>query len=93
MTPGDEGGDRQSPGPGITSTIDEEVRTHAGQRISLTSSWISSCYYNLLDQTLQIEMSGKDYTFFGVPPDVFLGLIEAPSPGQYYATNIKGKYG
>ena len=35
---------------------------------------------------------GREYTYSGVPPDIYKGLTEADSAGRYYNTYIRGVY-
>lgn len=58
------------------------------------SSSILDAEYDNETQTLTIQFaSGRRYTFTGVPPSVYEGLIDAASAGQYFHQNIKGQYG
>ncbi len=59
--------------------------------LSANSSWISLVCHEE-DGTMLIRMQGNDYTFCGVPPSIFLGLVRAASPGEYYHAHIKGRY-
>ena len=45
-------------------------------------------------QTLYIQFHSGDkvYPFPGVPYLVFLELVTADSPGEYYAQHIRGRY-
>jgi hypothetical protein len=59
----------------------------------LESSNLKRCSYDIETETLQIQfVSGKVYTYQGVPASVYTGLLEAPSAGQYFNSNIKGVY-
>ena len=63
------------------------------QRVDLTSEVISSVFYHSNNQTLDVEFThGRTYSHPDVPPDVFLSLVQASSPGRYYNSNIRGKY-
>jgi hypothetical protein len=59
---------------------------------SLRSSWLVGYRYDPDLQTLTLETNNGEYDYANVPPLVAQGLIEAPSPGKYYAQYIKGKY-
>ena len=62
-------------------------------RIPVISSNISSIGYDEDTSTLEIEFhSGAIYQYFDVPPNVYQGIIEASSIGQYFAQYIKGYY-
>ena len=36
--------------------------------------------------------SGKKYRYFGVPPDIYAGLLDAESKGQFFNAEIKDVY-
>ncbi len=76
----------------ITPTIDQRVADNAGRDIPLSSSWIRSCRYDDDTQALTVNMTSNTYDLTGVPPDVFLDFIDAPSAGTYFNDNLKGKY-
>jgi hypothetical protein len=76
----------------LHGSLTEDVETFKDQDIPLNSSFISSCYYDAQNQTLYLRMQGGEYTLVGVPPDEFIGLISASSPGQYFNSVLKGKY-
>ena len=62
-------------------------------RQSLSSSNLRRCSYDIETETLQIQfVSGKTYTYEGVPASVYNGLLEASSPGQFFNSTIKGVY-
>jgi hypothetical protein len=66
----------------------------ARHEASLSSSALSSASYD--DETLELEIrftSGQTYTFYNVPPEIYEGLVSAPSPGRYFHSQIKGIYG
>ncbi len=62
--------------------------------VPLSSSAISTASYDPETQELDIVFTNgpQEYTFYGVPEDVFEGLISAPSAGRYYNSIIKGSY-
>lgn len=63
------------------------------ERISVSSSNISSIGYDENSQTLEIEFhSGGVYQYFDVPINVYQGLIQTGSTGQYFAQHIKGYF-
>ena len=56
-----------------------------------SSGWQAG--YDEGTQTLTIVFpNGQPYEFTGVPPDVWKGLLEAPSAGAYYHNYIRGQY-
>jgi hypothetical protein len=56
------------------------------------SSWVNSASYDEASQELHTNLSGVDYTYYGVPPDVVKGLASAGSAGGYMNGAIKGVY-
>lgn len=63
------------------------------ERISVSSSNISSIGYDENSQTLEIEFhNGGVYQYFDVPINVYQDLIKAGSTGQYFAQHIKGYF-
>ncbi|MEJ6616670.1 MAG: KTSC domain-containing protein [Crocinitomicaceae bacterium] len=55
-------------------------------------SWINNASYNSQTETLIIEMNNKDYSFKGVPYEVWEGFKNASSKVSYYHQNIRGRY-
>lgn len=74
----------------IAEALSSQKRSQA---LHGTSSWIDSASYDAETQTMTIDMRGRTYTFHEVPEYVYDGLIMAPSPGEYYHAEIKGRYG
>lgn len=63
------------------------------QSQSLNSSAILRAGYSMNDQTLSITfVRNRTYTYYGVPPSVYLGLVNAPSAGRYFNFNIRNRY-
>jgi KTSC domain len=57
------------------------------------STAIASAGYDPDIKRMEITfISGHSYTYDNVPAEVFEELVGAGSPGQYYASNIKGVY-
>lgn len=62
-------------------------------RIPVDSSNISSIGFDEDTSTLEIEFhSGAVYQYFDVPLNIYEGLMNAGSKGQYFAQHIKGYY-
>lgn len=62
-------------------------------RQPVQSSNIASIGYDVASQTLEVEfLNGGVYQYFGVPQNVYQGLMNASSHGEYLAQNIKGHY-
>lgn len=69
--------------------MDKNMITHD----TPTSSNIARLKYDPETGNLDIEFrSGKTYRFQDIDYDTWNALIEAPSAGQYFNQNIKGKY-
>jgi hypothetical protein len=61
---------------------------------TLDSSAISYIDYDWSSARLYITFrSGGTYTFYHVPASIYLGLVNATSPGRYYHAYIRGRYG
>jgi hypothetical protein len=62
-------------------------------RQPVSSSDLRSVGYDNSTNTLEIEFnSGGVYQYYGVPPAVYQGLMNAPSHGKYFHAQIKGVY-
>lgn len=60
----------------------------------LQSSNLRRTSYDPETSQLKIQfVSGKVYTYEGVPVSVYNGLLEASSAGKYFNQNIKDIYG
>jgi len=70
-------------------------RTYSGESIDTSrSSWITSAEYFEANGRgyLILGMRGHEYIFAGVPSRVWEGFKAAPSFGQYYHAEIRGRY-
>ncbi|EGQ60659.1 hypothetical protein GGI1_01808 [Acidithiobacillus sp. GGI-221] len=57
------------------------------------SSNIARFAYDKQNQVLRVEFkNGGQYDYFDVPENVFEGMRNAPSRGQYLAQQVKGIY-
>ncbi|MPZ57950.1 MAG: KTSC domain-containing protein [Rhizobiales bacterium] len=57
------------------------------------SSMITQVEYDDSADELDIVFSsGKAYRYFGVPPEVYAGLLDAESKGQFFNDEIKDEY-
>lgn len=57
------------------------------------SSTIARIGYDDESLTLSVEFKTSGlYNYFDVPPQVFEGMRDAPSRGQYLAQQVKGNY-
>jgi hypothetical protein len=62
-------------------------------RIPVDSSNISSIGFDEDSNTLEIEFhSGAVYQYFDVPLNIYQGIMEADSKGQFFAQHIKGYF-
>lgn len=63
-------------------------------QVQLNSTVLRSASYDEDTQELDIGFqNGRHYTFYHVPPNVFEGLQTTSSPGNYFNSEIKGRYG
>lgn len=63
------------------------------ERKPVTSSNIASIGYDENTSTLEIEfLNNSIYQYFDVPQQIYQGLMQADSHGQFLAQNIKGIY-
>ena len=59
-------------------------------RIPVTSSNLSEVGYDRANSTLEISFKkGGTYQYFGVPPHIYEGLMNAASHGHFFDVNIK----
>lgn len=59
-------------------------------RVPVRSSALRSVGFDARSSTLEIEfVSGSVYRYFGVSRLVYLGLLSAPSKGQFFNTDIR----
>lgn len=62
----------------------------AMNRISVTSSNLTSVGYDDGRRILEVEFTdGSIYQYFGVPLEVFDGLLSAGSHGKYFHRNVR----
>jgi KTSC domain-containing protein len=62
-------------------------------RRPVDSSVIAEVGYDRASRVLEVKLtSGAIYRYLGVPARDFLGLLAAPSAGQYYNERIKPHY-
>lgn len=63
------------------------------KRQPVQSSNIASIGYDQASQTLEVEfLNGGVYQYFGVPLNIYQGIMAASSHGEYLAQHIKGRY-
>jgi hypothetical protein len=59
----------------------------------LRSSNLQSADYSAETQSMTVVFkNGGRYTYADVPESVYAGLLSAPSPGGYFAANVKDKF-
>lgn len=72
------------------ANITQEGNTLKAQ---LSSSAISAATFNTDTKAMTITFtSGKTYDFPSADQGIFEGLVHAPSPGSFYAKQIKGRF-
>ena len=60
------------------------------ERIPVQSSDLASVGYDTNNMTLEIEFhSSGIYQYFGVPPEIHEGLLNAGSKGRFFNQHIK----
>jgi len=61
--------------------------------ISVRSSNLAAVGYNPFAAVLTIAFHGdRVYQYFGVPPSVYWGLLEAESHGKFFHAFIRNQY-
>lgn len=69
------------------------VANHHTCMPTFNSSCIDSADYDPTSRTLELTfVSGRTYTLTGVPLQLYLGLLNATSPGWYFNAYLKGRY-
>ena len=59
----------------------------------VTSSNIREISYDRGSQTLYVQfLHGGEYSYSGVPEDIYLGRLSAESVGSFLHQNVKGIY-
>jgi hypothetical protein len=62
-------------------------------RVAVSSSNVESVGHDGPSSVLEVRFhNGRTYRYFGVSASVFAGLLAAPSVGQYFNANVKGRY-
>ena len=60
---------------------------------SVASTNLQSVGYDEGTQTLEVQfVSGRVYQYYGVPENMHTLLMQAPSKGQFFNTNIRNSY-
>lgn len=61
--------------------------------LSVNSSNIAGIGYDRTNGVLIVDFNkGGTYAYDNVPEEVYVGLLNAPSAGEYHALNIKNSY-
>lgn len=60
--------------------------------IPLRSSALLSAGYDPATATLFLQFTSGYYIYYGVPSMVYLGLLTAPSHGQYFHQAIRDRF-
>jgi hypothetical protein len=69
------------------------LQESVSKRIVVESNYLRSVGYDASSQILEIEFQKGDiYQYIDVPLDVYTDLMNAPSHGRYFNTNIKEVY-
>jgi hypothetical protein len=69
------------------------LQDSATNRIKVESTYLRSVGYDAVGQILEIEFRrGEIYQYIDVPAAIYTELMNAPSHGKYFNTNIKEAY-
>lgn len=60
--------------------------------IKVSSSNLVAVGYDATSSTLRIQFNAGTYDYYGVPNEVFNGLLNASSKGKYHHAYIKTSY-
>ena len=64
------------------------------EQVTINSSAIRSASYDVFTRVMTISFTdGTEYSYDGVPPDVFTDMVGSGSPGTYFNKNVRGSYG
>ena len=62
--------------------------------VQVNSSAIRSASYDVVSQVMTVNFTdGSEYSYDGVPPNVFDDFTGSGSPGSYFNQHIRGSYG
>ena len=62
-------------------------------RQAVDSTNLAGVGYDAETETLEVEFHhGGVYEYFGVPPSIHQGLLEAPSLGSYFNKHVRHSY-
>jgi len=62
-------------------------------RIPVDSSNLASVGYNMWSGVLEIEFhGGRVYEYYGVPFDIYWGLMNAESHGKFFHAHIRNSF-
>ncbi|MBB1268634.1 KTSC domain-containing protein [Shewanella sp. SR44-3] len=62
------------------------------ERQAVISSNLVSVGYDRNTSTLEVEFRSGMYQYYGVPHDIYEGLMNASSIGSYHHQNIKNSF-
>ncbi len=63
------------------------------KRQPVSSSSLRAVGYDLAAGILEVEFrSGGVYRYYGVPPEVYRELLNAPSKGKYFQEHIRDEF-
>lgn len=61
--------------------------------VPLASTCLSQVFYNPLTFTLECYFrDGSEYSYSGVEPHIFIGLVQSASAGRYFNAVIRDMY-
>lgn len=69
------------------------LQDSVSKRTEVESTYLRGVSYDSSSQVLEVELRRGDiYQFIDVPPEVYTDLMNAPSHGKYFNTNVKEVY-
>lgn len=75
-------------------SIASKLEPWALERSGISSSAIASIGYNDFDRIMDVEFisSGKEYRYYDVPEETYIGLLSAESAGEYFNHRIRNDF-
>jgi hypothetical protein len=63
------------------------------QTVAVKSSTLATVAYDVDRHLLELEFrNGTNYRYSGIPVEVYQALLRAPSKGQFFNREIRGKF-
>ena len=69
------------------------MKTTTSDRVNLNSSTLAAAAYDHTRARLELDFcDGARYSYSGVAPEIFRGLLCADSKGRYFNQHIRGHF-